>query len=270
MSDSRHVSLTPFQEMFVYELRARREKAGLSRNKLAEALGCTPQWIAKVETFEKSPSEGLADDLDTFFKCDGAFRRIWEKHTEARKRGLVPSGFRPLTEAEQGVSQLSLFAPLLVPGLFQTEECARMVFSAEHRVEEVEERVALRMGRQTVFTKSPPPWFFLLIREPVLRDLPAEIRKGQCRLLLDRMGESHISIQLIPTTARVFQEGGFQLLNFDEGADLLYVDGAGGCVQVISESSKVRGHTVLFNVIRSAALSVEETESRIRSIMEGE
>jgi transcriptional regulator with XRE-family HTH domain len=58
MATSRKIVPSPYQEMFVTEMRARREAACLSRNKLAEALGCTPQWLAKVESFEKPPSEG--------------------------------------------------------------------------------------------------------------------------------------------------------------------------------------------------------------------
>jgi transcriptional regulator with XRE-family HTH domain len=87
MAPSRDTNPSAYQEVFVDELRSRREASGLSRNKLAAALGCTPQWLAKVETFEKPPSGSLADDLDTYFQLRGTFRRMWEKHQGARKRG---------------------------------------------------------------------------------------------------------------------------------------------------------------------------------------
>lgn len=190
MAPSRDNSPSAYQEMFVNELRARREASGLSRNKLAAALGCTPQWIAKVETFEKPPSEGLSDDLDTYFQLGGAFRRMWEKHMEARKRGLIPSGFRPLAEAQPEASQFSIFAPLLIPGLLQTEEHARLVFEAEQRADKAEELLALRMERQALLAKTDPPLLFLLIREAVLRDLHGEIKEGQCKRLLDMFGEA--------------------------------------------------------------------------------
>ncbi|TDC58309.1 XRE family transcriptional regulator [Actinomadura sp. KC345] len=130
MAPSRDTNPSAYQDMFVSELRARREASGLSRNKLAAALDCTPQWIAKVETFEKPPSEGLADDLDTYFKTSGTFDRMWAKHVMARKQGLIPTGFRPLIEAEKGTLEMSTYEPLLIPGLFQTEEYARLVLSA--------------------------------------------------------------------------------------------------------------------------------------------
>ncbi len=269
MAPSRDTNPSAYQEMFVNELRARREASGLSRNKLAAALGCTPQWIAKVETFEKPPSEGLADDLDTYFRLGGSFRRMWEKHLEARRQGLIPSGFRPLAEAEQEVSRLSIFAPLVVPGLLQTEEHARLILGTEHMSEKTEELVSLRLERQKIFDKSDPPWLFLLLREAVLRDLPAQIRKGQCQRLLEMLREPNFCMQLIPPRFGVTQSSGFQLLSFHGSSDVAYVDGACGHGQMITDPREVHRVAVSFNVIRATALPADESEPIIRAIMEG-
>ncbi|WP_106403046.1 helix-turn-helix domain-containing protein [Actinocorallia populi] len=256
------------QKMFALEMRARREAAGLSRNRLAEALGCTPQWLAKVETYDKTPSEALADDLDTYFKAGGAFHRLWEEIIDARKRGLVPSRFRPLMEAEKEASQISIYEPLLMTGLLQTEEYARLVLSSGQYPRKAEERLAIRLERQRVLTKEDPPWLFVLLREPVIRDVRREFRIEQCKRLLDLMQEERISIQVIPTDAPVFQPSGFQVLNFDSAADIAYVDGAGSNGQTLTEPDAVRALTVLFNVIRSTAMSAEESENLISKIME--
>jgi len=257
------------QKSFVIEMRARREAAGLSRYKLAERLGCSPQWLGKVENFEKPPSEGLADDLDTFFESGGTFRRLWEQMVEARRAGLIPSGFRPLAEAEKSASQLCIFAPLLVPGILQTPEHARLVFEAEQRREKAEELVQLRMERKAIFERPDPPVVFVLIREAVLRDLPQETKVEQCKYLLTMMEDPGVSIQIIPASAKVFQGSGFQLLSFDDGADAAYVDGAGANGHMLTDPAKVRRLAVLFNRVRSAALSAEESESRICLLMEG-
>lgn len=109
---------------------------------------------------------------------------------------------------------------------------------------------------------------FLLLREAVVRDLHAEIREGQCKRLIDMAQMPNVSIQIIPARGRVFQGSGFQLLSFNEGADVAYVDGAGGHGQMLTKPSSVRSLGVLFNMIRSAALSAEESENLIRSTME--
>jgi transcriptional regulator with XRE-family HTH domain len=257
------------QKSFVTEMRAQREAAGLSRHKLAEILGCTPQWLAKVENCEKPPSEGLADDLDTFFATGGTFRRLWEQMSEARKQGLIPTGFRPLIEAEREADQICIFEPLLIPGLFQDVEYARLVLTAGLRPEKADELVAIRMERQELYRKSDPPWLFLVIREAVIRDLPFQVRVEQCKKLLDLAGEPKVSIQILPSSALVFQPCGFQVLSLDTGGDVAYMEGIKGHGQMFGDPEDVHGLAILFNVIRSTALSVEESEHLIRTVMEG-
>lgn len=268
MTPSRDTNPSAYQEVFVNELRARREASGLSRNKLAATLGCTPQWLAKVETFEKPPSEGLADDLDTHFRLGGVFRRMWEKHAEARKNGLIPSAVRPLVEAEKEANQINIYEPLLVTGLMQTEEYARYVFDSGTRADKADELVAIRMERQAILCKPAPPWVFVLIREAVIRDIRPEFREGQCKRFLDVMSHSNVSIQVLPTDAAVFQESGFQLLTFDEAPDAAYVDGASGFGQILTDPRDVRRLAVVFDLIRSAALPAKASENLIRTIME--
>jgi transcriptional regulator with XRE-family HTH domain len=260
----------PLLEAFVAELRARREAASLSRNKLAEALGCSPQWIAKVENHEKPPSPDFARDLDTYFTTGGTFHRLWEKFNDLRKRRLIPTGFRPLAEAEQEATGISIFAPILIPGLVQTEDCARRVLSAAQHPDKAEEMLAIRMARQAILTKSDPPWMFLLVGEPVIRNLRPETRTGQCKRLLDAVAQHNISIQILPVHAPVYESSGFQLLSFNTSPDVAYIEGAGGHGRMLTDAHDVRGLTVLFNVIRSTALSVEESENLIHSIMEAD
>lgn len=269
MAPSRDTNPSAYQEMFVTELRARRESSGLSRNKLAAALGCTPQWIAKVETFEKPPSEGLSDDLDSYFQAGGTFRRVWEKHQEGRKRGLISVGFRPLINAEKAAAQISIYEPVLVTGLFQTEEYARLVFSHGLQADKIDDLVSIRMERQAILTGPKAPLVFLMIRESALRDVPMEVRAGQCKRLLDLASLSNISIQLLPACAYVFQPTGFQVLTFERSEAVAYIEGTGRNGQMLTEVTAVRNLAALFNVARSEALSAAESAALIETIMEG-
>lgn len=257
------------RKSFVIEMRARREAAGLSRYKLAETLGCSAQWLAKVENSEKPPSEGLADDLDTFFKTGGGFRRLWEQMVEARRQGLISNGFRPLVEAEKEAKRIAIYEPLLVTGLAQTKEFATHVLSVGARPEKAEELVAIRMERQGILRRPESPWLFILIHERVIRGIRETFREEQCKHLLDLMSDPKISIQVIPDSAAVYQPGGFQLLSFEETAEVAYIDGVGGHGQMLTDPHEVQDLAVLFDVIRSAALSATESERLIRSIMEG-
>ncbi|WP_344894280.1 helix-turn-helix transcriptional regulator [Actinomadura meridiana] len=269
MASSRDTNPSAFQEAFVNELRARRQADGISRNKLAAKLGCTPQWIAKVETFEKPPSEGLAQDLDTYYQMGGTFHRMWEKHVEARMNGLIPTGFRPLIEAEKETDRVSIFEPLLIPGLFQTEDYARLVLSASRRPDKLEELVSIRVGRQVILDKADPPWIFLLLRESVIRDLQPELLHGQCERLLDLAGRHTIAVQIIPVRARLFHPTGFQILGFPQAGSIAYMEGTGEHGQTLTNPEAVRKLVVLFDLARSEALSAEDSMALIRAHMEG-
>lgn len=159
---------------------------------------------------------------------------------------------------------------MLIPGIMQAEDYARLVLSAEQHPNKIEELLAIRMGRQAILTKADPPWVFLLIRESVIRDLPAEVRSEQCKRLIDANQQPNISVQILPRSSHVFQESGFQVLSFKDSPDVVYVDGAGGHGQLLTDPGDVRGLTVLFNVIRSAALSARESKNLICMIMEAD
>ena len=256
-----------FQRLFAKELTARREAEGLSRVKLAELLGCTRQWLDKVETLERVPSEALADDLDTYFKTGGTFRRIRDELEEARRLALIPTGFRPVIEIERQARQVRLYEALLIPGLFQTETYARAVFEVGHPPAVVEEQVNVRMARQTLLEKADAPWMFALLRENVLRDVPCDLRQEQCKRLLELSDRFNIFIQVLPLGARVFESGSFQLLSTDSH-EIAYVEAANSAGQIIGEPGKVSKYALLFERARAAALPAEESKHLIRTIME--
>lgn len=121
MTAQRESGPDPLLDTFADELRYRRENAALSRNRLAEALGCTPQWVAKVEGCEKPPSEAFAQDLDTFFATGGLFHRQWQKIRKYRRDRVLLPGFPQYLDLEARAVLIRAFNPQLVSGLLQTE-----------------------------------------------------------------------------------------------------------------------------------------------------
>ncbi|TDC91231.1 hypothetical protein E1285_13255 [Actinomadura sp. 7K507] len=124
------------------------------------------------------------------------------------------------------------------------------------------------MERQAVLRKTDPPWVFLLVREAVIRDIQRDFRVEQCKRFLDVMAYPNVAVQIVPADAPVFQESGFQLLSFDQAADVAYVDGASGFGQILTDPRDVRRLTVVFDVIRTVALPARASENLIRTIME--
>ena len=139
------------QKMFVVAMRVR------GRPVPQQARGHPRMHAAvgrQVETFEKPPLEGLADDMDTFWRTGGTFRRMWDELAEARKQRLIPSEFRPLGgEAGRGRDGDLPYGPVLI----QAEEPSPSEWT------------------QAVLDKGEPPWLFLSIHEAVIRNLHAEV-----------------------------------------------------------------------------------------------
>ncbi|GAB2814402.1 helix-turn-helix transcriptional regulator [Actinocorallia aurea] len=269
MTDMGGSETSSLQRAFAEELTARREAADMSRARLAELLGCTRQWLDKVETLKSSASPALADDLDTYFATGGSFRRLWNLFDDARRQGLVPTRARPLFEAEKDTTEIDMFEPLLIPGLFQTEDYARLVLSTGADVARLEERLAIRMERQALLYRSEPPWIFLLIREAVLRDLPPSVKAGQCKHLLNLMTLPRFSLQVLPVSAPVFHPTGFQILSFDAAPDLAFVEGTGLNGQMLTDVSRLRLLALYFKQLSTMALSARESESLVNRQMEG-
>jgi transcriptional regulator with XRE-family HTH domain len=97
----RDLTRDPLIRAFGAVLRIYRESAGLSRAALGEALGCTPQWLEKLETAQKPPSRATAEDLDTFFKTPGLFFEMWREIKKAGRRLAPPPGFEKYAELEK-------------------------------------------------------------------------------------------------------------------------------------------------------------------------
>ncbi|MCP2343061.1 helix-turn-helix domain-containing protein [Actinomadura rupiterrae] len=71
----------PALVFFGRELQRKRTALDLTQEQLAERLGCSSTWISRMEVGRKI-SKDSAIDLDTFFKTDGIFLRMWELSKE--------------------------------------------------------------------------------------------------------------------------------------------------------------------------------------------
>lgn len=81
--------------MFGPELRARRTQRGLSLRALARHVNYSYSYLAKIESGDRSPPQGLAHALDEFFATDGLFVNLGtygvSTSTTGLSEGLVPA-----------------------------------------------------------------------------------------------------------------------------------------------------------------------------------
>ncbi|MFM9592886.1 helix-turn-helix domain-containing protein [Streptomyces scabiei] len=197
---------TARQMRLANELRRLREAAGLSSREAASLLGVSPAQITHIESALAGVSELRLRRLASHYACmDEEFidalvsmatdrtRGWWEEY-----RGLLPTPFLDLAELEHHARFQQHVAILYVPGLLQTEDYARAVFSSrlpELTEGEVELRIRHRMARQAV----------ALPYEAVIHEAALRIRVGdraasraQLAKILDRSEADNVTVRVIP------------------------------------------------------------------------
>ncbi len=263
----------PAIRAFGIALEMRRSAAGLSRNELAEKLGCTPQYAGQVETAKNLPSKAFADDLDTFFASGDRFHKLWKLVSETRHLGMLPPGFERYVQLERRSSKIRKFDPLLVAGLFQTEAYARAIMGSFMSPEAADLTIAARMKRKEIFLRADPPHVFLILDEGVLHRTVGtpEIMREQLAYLLDiSRGDSRVNVQVVPHGVGYYAglTGGFTVLGFADGPDVAYTESSGeGTLLKAHDRAAlklvkwdlIQGHTL--DVTRSRALIEEAMES---------
>ena len=188
------------------ELRRLREAAGLTAVEAAALLGTGRVQISHIETGLTGVSDQRLRRLASHYACsDEEFidalvamttdrtRGWWEEY-----RGLLPTSFLDLSELNHHASFRRDVAILYVPGLLQTEDYARAVFSArvpELTDEELELRVRHRMASQEITIP-----YELVIHESALRIRVSDRAASRAQLakLLELSEADDIAVRAIP------------------------------------------------------------------------
>ncbi|MEU9591154.1 helix-turn-helix domain-containing protein [Streptomyces sp. NPDC048219] len=197
---------TARQLRLAVELRRLREAAGLTARQAAAMLGVSNVQISQIEAGLSGVSEERLRRLASHYACtDETFvaalvtmatdrtRGWWEEY-----RGLLPTSFLDLAELDHHATFLREVAILYVPGLLQTEEYARAVFSArvpELTSEELDLRVRHRLRRQQI--RLP---YELVIHEAALRFRVSDrvASRAQLGKLLELSEADDVTVRVIP------------------------------------------------------------------------
>lgn len=211
------------------ELRRLRTAAGKSRPEAADRIHQSRTVIGHLETARNLPSGpvlevllsfyGVPDRLPFFLDLIAAARRgknWWDQHA-----GAAPPWFNLYLGLEAGAAEIASFDSYLVPGLLQTASYAEAVMRADPELtpQQVEQRVALRIGRQKILERATDPvrlWVILdesvLYRHRGTRDVMVE----QLTHLVEAGEHPRMDVQVLPLSAgaHVAQQGSFQILKF--------------------------------------------------------
>ncbi|MFG2750688.1 helix-turn-helix domain-containing protein [Streptomyces xanthophaeus] len=252
------------------ELRVARERAGMSQAELGEPLFVSGSFIGQLEAGTRRMHLDFARQIDEILHTDGFFAR----NCGAAAKSKYPDHFAAAAEAEAQATGIREYAPLIIPGLLQTEAYAREVFRAYQPTateDVIDELVTNRLDRAALLTQPTTPLFWCVIDEAVLRrcgDNPAilaEALRHIARLIRSR----RIIVQVLPFSAGAHASlaGPLKLMSFEDAPPLAYVTGL-GTGQLLDDPATVAHHTLTYDLLTANALSPRKSLALIESVAE--
>ncbi|MGV9450154.1 helix-turn-helix domain-containing protein [Streptomyces sp. NPDC003635] len=253
-------------DYYGYELRRRREAAGLTLAQLGSILFCTGSLIGQIETTLKVPTRAFSERVDAALGTDGEFCRL----VGLVLRSQLPSWFQPYAEMEARAAYISTYQAQLVYGLLQTDKYARAVFGTRDDGD-LDGKVAARLDRQRILEREQPPVTWVVLSEAVLHQEVGsrEIMREQLAHLLAMQKRRWLEIQVLPFEAGAHTGlmGSFNLLRFENDPDIVYTE---DFVQghMTANPEAVKEGSVRYDHLQAAALSVDDSAALIARVME--
>jgi transcriptional regulator with XRE-family HTH domain len=263
------------------ELRRLREAAGLTIDRVAEALECSQSKVSRIETGQVSATPRDVRDMLELYRVDDAqLEAMVQIAREARQRGWwyrfvdVPDGVPAYVGLEAAATSIDIYMSLIVPALLQTADYARAVISGvrpDLPAEEIARRVELRMSRQELLDQDNPPALRVLLDDTVLRRPvggPAVMR-GQLRRLVEDAARPTVALQVLPigTGAHAGMDGPFTIFGFPAPAepDVVALDSAADALYLES-AEDLRRYRRVFERLLPSALTPEESIAFIAAL----
>jgi transcriptional regulator with XRE-family HTH domain len=261
------------------ELRRLREAAGLTIDKVAEELECSPSKVSRIETGQVSATpRDVRDMLGLYRVDDDRLEAMVQVAREARQRGWwqkfvdVPDGVPAYVGLETAATSIDVYMALLVPALLQTPDYARAVIAAvrpDLPPAEIDRRVELRLRRQDLLDQERPPRIRVLLDDTVLRRPvggPAVMAAQRRRLLADA-DRPAVTIQVLEVGAGAHagMDGPFTIFGFPAPAerDVVALDSAADALYLEGPEDVARYRRV-FELLLPAARSPEDSAAIIR------
>ena len=261
------------------ELRRLREQAGLTIDRVAQELECSPSKVSRIETGQVSATpRDVRDMLGLYGVEDARLEAMVQVAREARQRGWwqkfvdVPDGVPAYVGLETAATSIDVYMALLVPALLQTPDYARAVIAAvrpDLPRSEIDRRVELRLRRQDLLGQERPPLMRVLLDDTVLRRPvggPAVMAAQRRRLLADA-DRPAVTIQVLEAGAGAHagMDGPFTIFGFPAPAerDVVALDSAADALY-LEDAEDVARYRRVFELLLPAARSPEDSAAIIR------
>jgi transcriptional regulator with XRE-family HTH domain len=259
------------------ELRRARQQAGLTQEQVADAMDWSLSKVIRIEAGTVGISTNDIKALLRSYKIvdDEQVANLVTLARAGRERSWQ-SGYRDavsprllqLIEYEAAASITRNFQPLLIPGLVQTEEYARVIltqFAGQATAERIDAQVEVRMRRQELLERSDPPLAFFIMDEAVTRRLIGgkTVMRRQLRKLIDLAVKPHLTIEVVPFSAGVHPglQGSFVIHEFPDPADddVLYLENPQGDLISRDSPEEILHYREVFEALRKLSLGPDDS-----------
>ncbi|MGW2654139.1 helix-turn-helix domain-containing protein [Streptomyces sp. NPDC001478] len=257
------------------QLKVLRERAGLSQRELGQVMHCGEDLISAMERGVRTPQPDFLVRVDEVLGANGVLAAAADEVRDAlsRARTRHPGWFRDFARTEAEAIALHEYSNQAVPGLLQTEDYARAIFTRRRPLlseETIEKRVADRLVRQSIFERWPAPTFSFVLEEVVLQRPigGSRVHKDQLRHLL-RIGRMRtVELQVLPTHREDHpsMDGPFTLLTLRGQGEVVYTE-VQGHARLITDPDEVRVVADRYGIMRAQALTPGESLTLIEKMM---
>ena len=266
------------------QLRRLREGASVTRDDAGYHIRASGSKISRMELGRVSFKERDVTDLLEFYGIDDVAEK--EKLVQLTREAnatpwyqkfqdVVPDWFHVFVGLEEAAQLIRVYEVQFVPGLLQTEEYARAVIlqgAPGLDPDEVERRVALRMGRQKLLTRENPPRYWVVMDEAALRRPMGgrDVHVGQIERLIDLVGEPNITIQVMPFRygGHAAEGGAFTIMRFPETdlPDVVYMEYLTGA-HYIDKPEEVERYAAVMERLSVAGTSPDRTREILTGML---
>ncbi|MFG3106131.1 helix-turn-helix domain-containing protein [Streptomyces tendae] len=258
------------RDLYGVELRRQRLLTGLSLDRLSDIVNYSKTHLHGVETGERLPLPPISEKLDVAFGTGALFQGLWG----AVKREHTPRRFDHCLELEARAVRIQEFCAGVVPGLLQTEEYMRALFTEgnpEMTSQQINGLVAARLGRQEVLRRNSPPSFWWILGEAALRQAVggATVMYAQLVTLLPLVQSRCTTIQIAPfeAGALALMNGTIVLLTLPGNSTTVYQEGLGHG-ETFDDREIVARRVRGYDHMKACALSPKASAALIEATME--
>ena len=266
------------QRQLARRLRQLREDAGLTQEEAAPELDWSTSKLGRIENAQQGVDvHGVRSMLDLYDVGGAQWTEIIEMVREARKKGQ----WHTYGRRDQGYLGLETDATVVhnyqlahVPGLLQTEDYMRTLFSNSRRRPtraEIDRDVRVRLLRQRRLTEHPALELVSIVDESALRRPVGgiEVMRAQLQQMVARATLPSVCLQVLPISLGVHSgmDNSFTVLGFGDPdePEIAYIEHTVNALH-LHKQADVNACKLVFDRLRSEALSPCDSAALVKRL----